>query len=1742
MLFKFSLHLLCSYLIAGCIEFTAGETFYIARSPKLPCPDSRQHCFTLTQFLSYAKTSNLSSNITLSFLPGAHSLQSELAIENINELHLQSFSDSPPKTVTISCGRTAARLLIESVRLVRISYLHFAGCNENKVELVHQLIINNSTFHGGLQDTNGTALELVHTNSKIINSSFLFNYGSYRGPIGLLRFLIQRQQIRPQSLFALVGGALIVNSSNVSATGSRFEGNIAEIGAAIFSEGSSNITLTNSSLIDNHAYTLKSSANYIHNGGAIFSERFNSTYILGTTFTTKASIRLVSSTFINNTALTEGGAISACFIPIEILQCSFISNFASTDGGVLKVTTCHVTINDSYFTSNTANVGGVIRAATDSVLNITKSHFYSNVAESVVDGSGGVLSVTELTRMTIIQSIFHNNSAQLDGGVISMDTVSILIILQCQFSGNKASQGGVISADFQSNVTILDSDFNNNTAYQSGGVVNVQQQLILIIENSSFNDNTANTGGVLTQERTTSATVTNSTFYRNFASGAGGVFASQILSQTQLSNCEFIDNRAMLKGGVGMALQQSRVVITDSSALNNTSPMGGAMYTAGNCSIQLDKCQLNTNKAITAHGGAIAIEHLSNLSINDSEFRNSTAHQNGGVIFASSHSNAFVNNSRFSFNFARKGGAIYLSNQANATIINCHFSENLAMNDGGVVSLNTMSALRLTRTILEDNSVGSKGGAISIGTNATAIIKESAFTGNGAPLGGALYFSDSKQILIANTVISESFASVGAVFISETKTTFAENVTIVNNIGSVYVMNGALYLEDSTTFENNILGSSIGGALTVYRGTINIGGTTLFDGNTAGNGAAIYAANSNIFVRDSTTIVNNTARYNGGGIYLYQSPMQCNDVCIITLVSNRALHNGGGIYAVSSTIDVLSSYCSDHNDQASFLLLENSAQIGGGLYMEANAKLYISRTDHKANKTVVSCCSVVFSYNFADYGGAVFIDDGTNLGVCDSIPHQISSLIRDHSHYTNTGSESAAECFFDIFSLSQQSNLDYASGSINFTHNNANYAGATLFGGLLDRCIPGSLLGTPTTKRYYDGISYLNHVSNLLEDEVSSHPVKLCFCNGSQPDCSYNLPTKHLKKGESFTVALVAVDQVNHTISNATIRTYLKFVESSFGEGQLIQKTEDFCTDLTYSVTSVHDYEQVVVYAEGPCRDSGMSKKQIDIKFIPCSCPIGFQEKDTDNSNCECICDTVLLPYVSSCNAREETVTKRNNAWISYTNQSLNSSGYLICTHCPFDYCLSPTSDHEIKINLTHKNGADAQCAHNRIGTLCGACKPGFSLSLGSSRCIPCSHWHTNLPVILSTAIISGIILVVLLLVLNITVAVGTLNGVIFYANIVASNFSTFFPFSSPNFVTVFISWLNLDIGIDTCFFKGMDAYWKVWIDVLFPAYLISLVILIIFISEKSTKFAWLLGRKNPVATLATLILLSYTKLLRTVILTFSFAALKYPDNSVQLVWLPDGTVKYFNGKYLALFLVSLAILIIGVAYTLLLFLWQWILKYQYKFPFKWANDRRLSHFLDPYHAPYVYEHRYWTGLLLLVRAVLYIVAAVNVSNDPGINLLAIGLIVFSILVLKAFLKRNKIYKQWRLELLEMVSCVNLSFFCLMSFYLLENESSQRVVAYISGSITLVLCIIILFYHIFYELIVKFRCWKRSEPLAMTMCIRSKTGRTDLEDDSDADTETDQSRVRLIAHPPTSSVVEAPSTQGQPLSALGDSR
>ena len=213
-----------------------------------------------------------------------------------------------------------------------------------------------------------------------------------------------------------------------------------------------------------------------------------------------------------------------------------------------------------------------------------------------------------------------------------------------------------------------------------------------------------------------------------------------------------------------------------------------------------------------------------------------------------------------------------------------------------------------------------------------------------------------------------------------------------------------------------------------------------------------------------------------------------------------------------------------------------------------------------------------------------------------------------------------------------------------------------------------------------------------------------------------------------------------------------------------------------------------------------------------------------------------------------------------------------------------------------------------------------------------------------------------------------------------------------------------------------MDAYSKTWLQFVFPVYIWVLVGLMILVSHFSQRFARLLGN-NPVSVLVTLILLSYTKILRTLITVFYITYLEYPTYN-RSVWLHDANIDYLVGKHIPLFIVAvLVFLFLFLPYTLLLLFSAWLQAISHLRLFSWVNSARLKAFMDSYHAPYKAKHRYWPGLLLVFRFVLLLVFALNLQEEHTINLLAI-LVTTGLVVAWAWLAGG-IYRNWCLDALE---------------------------------------------------------------------------------------------------------------------------
>ena len=479
----------------------------------------------------------------------------------------------------------------------------------------------------------------------------------------------------------------------------------------------------------------------------------------------------------------------------------------------------------------------------------------------------------------------------------------------------------------------------------------------------------------------------------------------------------------------------------------------------------------------------------------------------------------------------------------------------------------------------------------------------------------------------------------------------------------------------------------------------------------------------------------------------------------------------------------------------------------------------------------------------------------------------------------------------------------------------------------------------------------------------------------------------------------------------------------------------------------------VIVFADGPCRDLGDSRRSILVILLPC--PIGFQL-----SFATCICDRVIQSFTNSCNVVDGTIERSDTAqfWIGvvyYENGS--AAGLITHSNCPLNYC----QNEQIRINL---NDSDIQCAFNRTGILCGECQSGLSLILGTSRCMACTNVYLTLLVPLALA---GIVLVTFLLCLQLTVAVGTINGLIFYANVIAVNSATFFPNTDTKFSVskLFISWLNLDLGISMCFYNGMDSLAKVALQFVFPAYVWLLIGGVIVSSHYSSRASKIFGR-NPVAVLSTLVLLSYAKVLRNIITIFSFTLIEYPSGRSEAVWLYDGNVRFLKGAHIPLFLAALLVLLVlFIPYTLYLTFGQCILSRSRSRPFSWLSNRRLRPFLDAYHSPFLTKHRYWLGMLLLVRCALFLVTAFNVSGDSSVNLLAITAFVIGILSLQWI--NGVIYHHKALDVLEVFFILNLGLLSIGTYHTLVSGGNQGVLVHLSVGAAFAAFVGIAVYHVY---------------------------------------------------------------------------
>jgi predicted outer membrane repeat protein len=613
---------------------------------------------------------------------------------------------------------------------------------------------------------------------------------------------------------------------------------------------------------------------------------------------------------------------------------------------------------------------------------------------------------------------------------------------------------------------------------------------------------------------------------------------SLLQSSAYITNCHFKNNRAIMKGGALFVKNCFNITIAHST------------FSLHACNIVRRSCT-----------GAVLYSTHSELLITNCTF---DKNKEGAINVVQSETKIF--NSYFSENVARRGAAIQANYGGLTTITDTHFHYNEVDFDyyklyvytvafpGGAIHCD-MCKMEITRGVFGYN----KGVAL-LGLQAQIKIKSCRFSHNtAAELGGGLYATIRTNIEISGTTLFEnnvanygaafhSFysiisivgtisivnntANLGAIGIIYSIATIRANIFFSENIGSFFVYGGEVniipFYSGKAIFTRNYQINKTGnegqksvrsdfiregGAITLFVSRLELRTTTILSHNVASNGGGIIAITSTIVCNNTVVISFNVVTDTGGGLYLHQSELSTYGH--VTLANNRANVCGGGIHAISAFLKfiLVNNYYILPLRRVGTISFESNIaeECGGGAFFEIGSKIYILQ--YRPN-------TVSFIKNIADYGGAIYVADDTNIGMCSS----------GQKHTLTACTQS--DCFFQLASINNN-RIAIITNAFYFKENQANCLGANLFGGLLDRCTVNSYS--------YKSVTYssIHGFSNNIEQSSTSKPVRICLCNSTnQVVCNSQPVTSRIMKDEPFTIYAAAVDQLNHTV-NATVRSYL---------------------------------------------------------------------------------------------------------------------------------------------------------------------------------------------------------------------------------------------------------------------------------------------------------------------------------------------------------------------------------------------------------------------------------------------------------------------------------------------------------------------------------------------------------------------------------------------------------------------------
>ena len=179
---------------------------------------------------------------------------------------------------------------------------------------------------------------------------------------------------------------------------------------------------------------------------------------------------------------------------------------------------------------------------------------------------------------------------------------------------------------------------------------------------------------------------------------------------------------------------------------------------------------------------------------------------------------------------------------------------------------------------------------------------------------------------------------------------------------------------------------------------------------------------------------------------------------------------------------------------------------------------------------------------------------------------------------------------------------------------------------------------------------------------------------------------------------------------------------------------------------------------------------------------------------------------------------------------------------------------------------------------------------------------------------VAGPLLIYLLFALKLSLTTGTLNGIIFYAQTIGivntkfllSHKAISLMYSSAH---VFLSMLSFNLAFPLCFYNGMTELWKFSLSLLFPLYLLTIVVVLIILSRYSLRLSNRIAHSS-IQVLVTVVHLSFISMftgMSNIVIPINIYT-NDTSNPILKVWYKDGTVEYGKGVHFILMIFILLV------------------------------------------------------------------------------------------------------------------------------------------------------------------------------------------------------------------------------------------